>query len=302
MRADLVKTRDIRATIEVCIADRLIFEALIGAGTAGANQTPENEAPFGGITDPANQIPGNIGARTAGANPTALFRKVQEIVVSGKGRQQWATVYYLNREAALHVVHRLRTPKAIELQVAVVRVFLLAIDGALKPAAAPSTAEIVARLDEERREMSKRLAIIEAKIVDNRDENLKQIAAEFKAASAQHYRQQEGPRDEMMRGLALRLQELEKAVRARDQGAALPPARTEGEADAKQRRRVADEVATVVVAVRLTPSENRELETQMKASGLNKSDHMRALVLERAQGDLSEPLAKLLQALLRSRN
>jgi hypothetical protein len=104
VRAEMAKPRDVRSTIEKCIGDGVLLEAAIGAGTAGAN------------------------------NP-AYFRKVTDVVVSGKGREQKVAAYYLNREAALHVLMRLRTPKAVQLQVAVVKVFFLAVDGHLAPAA-----------------------------------------------------------------------------------------------------------------------------------------------------------------------
>lgn len=99
-RADLAKPRDIRTTILKAIEEGLLSE---------------------------------IGAAATGANNGALFRTDTEVVTSGKGRAQAVPVYYLNREAAVHIVMRLRTPKAVELQIAVVRVFLRAMDEMRQP-------------------------------------------------------------------------------------------------------------------------------------------------------------------------
>jgi hypothetical protein len=106
-RAGLAKPRDVRATIEGCIKDGLISRAEIGAAAADAN------------------LP-------------AVAREETEVVTSGKGRTQEVTVYYLNEEAALLLVTRLRTSKAIELTKAIVRVFLLAVQGRLEPPVPPA--------------------------------------------------------------------------------------------------------------------------------------------------------------------
>lgn len=76
-----------------------------------------------------------VGGLAAPANGEALARIEQEVTTSGKGRAQPVDVYYLNREAAVLVVMRLRTERAVQLQVAVVRVFLRAIEG--QPGATP---------------------------------------------------------------------------------------------------------------------------------------------------------------------
>jgi hypothetical protein len=120
-RAALVNARDIRTHITKAIKDGLLSE---------------------------------IGVVAGDANNGAYFRAVTEAVTSGKGRSQDVTAYYLNREAAVLITMRLRTPKAVQLQVAVVRVFLLAVDGKLSiagrtgtaPAAIPEA--VLASLDE----------------------------------------------------------------------------------------------------------------------------------------------------------
>lgn len=60
---------------------------------------------------------------------------VPEVTPIGSGAHREVTAYYLNREAALHVVMRLRTAKAVALQVAIVRVFLRAVEGPPMPPA-----------------------------------------------------------------------------------------------------------------------------------------------------------------------
>jgi hypothetical protein len=95
-RAELADPHDIRRTIEKAIKD----------GTLSV-----------------------IGPGTARANPGPLVRIENEVVTSGKGRSQEVDAYYLNEEAALLLVTRLRTPKAIELTKAIVRIFLAVVRG-----------------------------------------------------------------------------------------------------------------------------------------------------------------------------
>lgn len=63
-----------------------------------------------------------------------------EGVTSGSGTVQEVDVYYLNEEAALLLIMRLRTPVAIELQKKIVRVFLAFTRGELAPPALPQSA------------------------------------------------------------------------------------------------------------------------------------------------------------------
>lgn len=99
-RAELAEPRSIRKNaIEKAIRDGAILEAI------------------GGTISPANKSP--------------LFRKVQEYVSSGKGRTQAVDVYYLNHAAALVVIQRMRTPRAVELQQAMAMVFVEVAEGRL---------------------------------------------------------------------------------------------------------------------------------------------------------------------------
>ncbi len=103
-QAGLAVPRDIRRTIAKCAAD------LGGVGSGHATDSP-------------------------------IFRTVDDVVPSGdRGASQVVTAYYLNREAALHVIMRLRTPRAVDLQIAVVRVFLRALEGPPMPPALVSKA------------------------------------------------------------------------------------------------------------------------------------------------------------------
>jgi hypothetical protein len=68
----------------------------------------------------------------------ALARLERTIATVGNGAAREVGEFYLNREAALHVVMRLRTPIAVQLQTAIVRVFILAEQGRLAPPAAPA--------------------------------------------------------------------------------------------------------------------------------------------------------------------
>lgn len=96
-RAELAQPRDIRRTIKSAIEDGLlsVFDS-------------EGAAPAAG---------------------TPLVRIERTTIEIANGGTQEVTEYYLNREAAVLIVMRLRTPKAVALQVAVVQVFFLAIDG-----------------------------------------------------------------------------------------------------------------------------------------------------------------------------
>jgi hypothetical protein len=87
-----------------------------------------------------------IGVAGGDANNGAYFRTVTEVVSSGKGRSQPVRVYYLNREAAVLITMRLKTKKAVQLQVAVVRVFLMAVDGKIARPAPEAPALAAARL------------------------------------------------------------------------------------------------------------------------------------------------------------
>ncbi len=100
-RAEIGQPRDIRVTIKGAIKDGLI--------TAGSDR--DNNSP--------------------------CFRVIPTIVEFGKGGQREVSEYYLNEAAALLIVMRLRTPKAVELTKLVVRVFLAAVRGELP--AAPAT-------------------------------------------------------------------------------------------------------------------------------------------------------------------
>lgn len=85
-------------------------------------------------------VDGAIGVGSGDANLTAAVRIETEVITSGKGRPQEVPVYYLNEEAALIIVTRLRTPKAIELTKGIVRVFLAVARGQVAvpgPAAPP---------------------------------------------------------------------------------------------------------------------------------------------------------------------
>lgn len=105
-RADLVVPRDIRRTIAAALKEGSI--CMVGAAHDAASPRPPE------------------------------VRVEQEIVpTSNKGHKK-AAVYYLSEEAALVIVTRLRTPKAIALTRAIVRVFLLAAKGALPPEVTPA--------------------------------------------------------------------------------------------------------------------------------------------------------------------
>ena len=76
-----------------------------------------------------------VGAGAGRANDEPTFWLTNVDVVSGKGRVEKTTAYRLNRAAALFVVTRLRTPKAVELTLAIVKVFDQVTSGrALAPA------------------------------------------------------------------------------------------------------------------------------------------------------------------------
>lgn len=74
-----------------------------------------------GITGPATKSP--------------LFRRVTELVPKGnRGGTQPVDVYYLNHAAALVVIQRMRTPRAVELQQAMAMVFVEVAEGRLASA------------------------------------------------------------------------------------------------------------------------------------------------------------------------
>lgn len=109
-RAELAKPRDVRTTIEKGIKDGLMSSAAAAGATKG---------------------------------PVVRVEKV--LVPKGnRGGTQEVTQYYLNEEAALLLVTRLRTPKAIELTKAIVRVFLAVTRGqvASVPASPPPAAPL----------------------------------------------------------------------------------------------------------------------------------------------------------------
>src|SRR5262249_28075249 len=99
-RAGLAVPRDVRRTIARAIEDG----ALMPVGAAHADGAP-------------------------------VFQRVDEVVVGGKGSAQTVPTYYLNQEGALLLLTRLRTPRAIEVTKAVVRVFARAMRG--EPVALP---------------------------------------------------------------------------------------------------------------------------------------------------------------------
>lgn len=82
------------------------------------------------ITDGALTISAAAGN---GSGPPVRVEK--ELVTIGSGAAREVSVYYLSHEAALMVVMRLRTKAAVQLQIAISRVFLLAMQGRLEPSA-----------------------------------------------------------------------------------------------------------------------------------------------------------------------
>lgn len=98
VRAGLAKPRNIRIAIHGAIADGAIVK---------------------------------VGALSEGAGETAVVREVCEVMTSGLGRELPVVAYYLNDEAAILVLARLRTPTAVAMTKMVVRVFMLATQGRL---------------------------------------------------------------------------------------------------------------------------------------------------------------------------
>lgn len=105
-RAGLAESRKIRRVIRKAIDEGVLVVTTPGLGAPG----PEN---------------------------TAKTWVVREATAGSVDPSQAADVYYLNEEAALLVIMRLRTKVAIQVQRAVVRVFLLAKSGAFVPPLAP---------------------------------------------------------------------------------------------------------------------------------------------------------------------
>lgn len=99
-KAGLVKPRNIRSVIE-------------GAAGDGVVAICDNSA------------------RTEGAVHGGVIIRVETKAPKGNGSTQPVTEYWLNKEAAVHVLMRLRTPMAIKAQIAVVRVFTLVEEGRL---------------------------------------------------------------------------------------------------------------------------------------------------------------------------
>lgn len=97
-RAELSRPRDIRPTIKSMLDEGALTIA------AGAR----------------DGVPPGKGA---------IVRAETELVEIGSGAHREATVYYLSEEAALLVITRLRTPAAVALTRAVVRVFLAVAKG-----------------------------------------------------------------------------------------------------------------------------------------------------------------------------
>ena len=95
-KAELRDPHDIRTTIQKALADGLMRDAMTILG--GAENGP-------------------------------LVHEVKVQVAIGSGAKRWVPEYYLNEEAALLLVTRLRTPRAIELTKAIVRVFLAVVRG-----------------------------------------------------------------------------------------------------------------------------------------------------------------------------
>ncbi|TKC98649.1 hypothetical protein [Polyangium fumosum] len=95
-KAALANPHDIRTTIQKALADGLVRDAMTILG--GAENGP-------------------------------LVHEVKVQVAIGSGAKRWVPEYYLNEEAALLLVTRLRMPKAIELTKAIVRVFLAVVRG-----------------------------------------------------------------------------------------------------------------------------------------------------------------------------
>jgi hypothetical protein len=127
-RAELAAPRNIRAVIKTILDD----------GIAILANSPEFYSARGECTvkTPSSSSVGSDHA-------VILAEKV--MVPIARGGAQEATEYYLNLDAALHVLMRLRTPVAVKLQIAMVRVFTAVLRGEV-PApsatmAAPSSFE-----------------------------------------------------------------------------------------------------------------------------------------------------------------
>lgn len=74
-------------------------------------------------------LPRNNGGLTAPVVPGPYFRTSVELLEGGNGTHTETTVYYLNYDAALVVIQRMRTAKAVQLQKAMARVFVAVATG-----------------------------------------------------------------------------------------------------------------------------------------------------------------------------
>jgi phage regulator Rha-like protein len=98
------------------------------------------------------------GVIHSGLSAPAVILPQNTLVPLANGGHQKVTEYLLNREAALIVVMRLRTERAVALQVAIVRVFLAVVDGEL-------TGEEIRSIREELTERNAEVAMMKTQIV-----------------------------------------------------------------------------------------------------------------------------------------
>jgi len=163
-----------------------------------------------------------------GANNVPLFQEFAEDAISGKGRRQTVTVYYLNREGTVLILARLRTEGAeaalVTATIGAMRVFDAMERGALVPAAPALTEEgvrgiVVAALKGEVRTLIRaevRAAVRASsramtKIVDQHAERRHYAALKhYDAELAVRLRAHEEPRDKALNALALVVDSVER--------------------------------------------------------------------------------------------
>lgn len=124
--ADLAEPRRVRRVMEGLIGDGAL-ELVGGAAEEVRARIAEKEKASGsGRAEPAAKSSGNNSGR---AEPAVIRAEYETISKGDRGAKQRVIVFYADRRAALLTVMRLRTPKAIELQLLVGDVFFEAMEG-----------------------------------------------------------------------------------------------------------------------------------------------------------------------------
>jgi len=147
-QAELGNKGDIKNTILGVIADGIASVTGPAAAQAAARAAER----------PSRHEPHGIGSTDA------VIHAEMTVVPAGARGSQEVLTFYLNREAALHVLMRLRTLKAVKLQIAVVKVFLAVGRGDLGDIDVPALCHRVADLEIHNGLLEQHVAVLMARL------------------------------------------------------------------------------------------------------------------------------------------